>query len=435
MSLMQYLYNRIADQMLEKLTDMKMVKSPTTVDNYSFLKFMGIAQKAKTGQPLYEPLGSTLNFKDFQDLMFVPNLFPLMDGTSIDTQVVIGKNSEKPMILPVPYMIAGMAYGASVSMKVKIAMAKASAIIGTAVNSGESGFLKEERELAELYVVQYNRAGWGNEIEDLKQADMIEIKMGQGASAGDGFKISNNIIDDKFRNHIKVEKDQDGIMPTRFSDINNQDELKQKIENLKNLTDGIPIAVKIAAGNIENDLDTLIYAGADAIVIDGAQGETAGSPEITINNFGIPTLYALVRAVEHLEQKNVRDKISIIMTGGFRDSADMLKAIALGADAFYLGYPVDIAAVYSQLDRLPVGSSPSDMYLYDGKHTDLFDVQQGAYCAGNFLKALKEEMDIALRCLGKSSIHQLNKDDVTALTKEMAEITGVHLSYTIHPIG
>ncbi len=434
MSLMRYLYSRIADQMLEKLADMKMVKAPTAVDNYSFIKFMGIAEKAKNGKPLYEPLGSTLDFRDFQDLMFLPSMFPLPDGTPLDKKVVIGKNAKKPMELPVPFMIAAMAYGPSVSKKVKIALAKASTVVGTATNSGESGFLAEEREIAKLYVVQYNRAGWGNAPEQLKQADMIEIKISQGASAGDGFSIRHELIDDELREHLKLKKGQDAVMPTRFPDINNEADLKNKVEELRELTDGVPIAVKIAAGNIESDLDKLLYAGVDAIVLDGAQGETAGSPEITINNFGIPTLYALVRAVEHLEKKGAKDKVSLIMAGGFRDAADMLKAIALGADAFYIGYPVDIAAAYTQFNRLPPGSRPSDLYLYDGKHTDLFDVKEGADCAGNFLKALAEEMDIALRCLGKDSIHKLSKDDLVAMTKEMAEITGVKLAYPVHQV-
>ncbi|HHV98364.1 MAG TPA: FMN-binding glutamate synthase family protein [Clostridiaceae bacterium] len=434
MSLMRYLYSRLADQMLEKLADMKMVKSPTAVDNYSFIKFMGIAEKAKNGKPLYEPLGSTLNFRDFQDLMFLPSMFPLADGTPLNKKVIIGKKSEKPMELPVPFMIAAMAYGPSVSKKVKLALAKASTAVGTATNSGESGFLAEEREIAKLYVVQYNRAGWGNAPEQLKQADMIEIKISQGASAGDGYIMRHELIGDDLMEHLKLEKGQDAVMPTRFPDINNEDDLKNKVDELRELTGGIPIAVKIAAGNIESDLEKLLYAGIDAIVLDGAQGETAGSAEITINNFGIPTLYALVRAVEFLEKKGAKGKVSLIMTGGFRDSADMLKAIALGADAFYIGYPVDIAAAYSQFNRLPPGSKPSDLYLYDGKHTDLFDVEEGADCAGNFLKALAEEMDIALRCLGKDSIHKLSKEDLVALTRDMAEITGVKLAYNIHQL-
>jgi len=431
---MRYLYSRLADQVLEKLADMKMVKIPTFVDNYSFIKFMGIAERAKNGKPLSEPLGSTLNFKDFQDLMFVPNMFPLPDGTPLYKKVIIGKKANKPMELPVPFMIAGMAYGASVSKRVKLALAKASTVVGTAINSGESGFLAEEREIAKLYVVQYNRAGWGNEPEQLKQADMIEIKIGQGASAGDGFMIGHELIGDELRKHLKLEEGQDAVMPARFLDINNEDELKKKVNELRELTDGVPIAVKIAAGNIESDIDKLLYAEVDAIVLDGAQGETAGSPEITINNFGIPTLYALVRAAEYLEKKGARDRVSLIMAGGFRDSADMLKAIALGADAFYIGYPVDLAAVYSQLNRLPPGSSPADLYLYDGKHTDLFDIKEGADCAGNFLKALAEEMDIALRCLGKDSIHKLSKEDLVCMTQEMAQITGVKLAYPIHKI-
>lgn len=432
MSLMRYLYSRVADQMLDKLANMKMVKFPELVDNYSFLKFLGIAERAKNGKPLTEPLGSTLDFKNFQDLMFIPSMFPLPDGTPLDKRVVIGKKAKRPMELPVPYMIAAMAYGASVSMKVKLALAQASLAVGTATNSGETGFLTEEREIVKKYVVQYNRAGWGNAPEQLKQADMIEIKISQGASAGDGFKIESKRIGAELRKHLNLKEGQDAVMPARFPDINSVDDLKNKVQELRELTGGVPIAVKIAAGDIENDIDKLLYAEVDAIVLDGAQGETAGSPEITINNFGIPSLYALVRAAEHLEKKGAKNDVSLIMTGGFRDSADILKAMALGADAFYIGYPVDIAAAYTQLNRLPPGTSPTDLYLYDGKHTELFDIKEGADCAGNFLKALAEEMDIALRCLGKDSIHKLTKEDLVAMTKDMAQITGVKLAYPIH---
>ena len=434
MSLMRYLYSRVADQMLEKLADMKMVKAPMLVDNYSFLKFMGIAEKAKNGKPLSEPLGSTIDFKDFQELMFLPSLFPVPDGTELEKKVVIGKKAKKPLELPVPYMIAAMAYGASVSKQVKLALAQAAAAVGTAVNSGETGFLAEEREIAPHYIVQYNRAGWGNAPEELKKADMIEIKMSQGASAGDGFTIKHKRIGEELRKHLKLEKGQDAVMPTRFPDINTKDDLKRKVEELRQLTDGVPIAVKIAAGRIEADLEVLIEAGVDAVVLDGAQGETAGSLEILINNFGIPSLYALVRAVAFLEAKGVKDDITLIMAGGFRDAADILKAIALGADAVYLGYPVDIAAAYTQFNRLPPGASPTDLYLYEGKHTDLFDVEEGATCAGNFLKALAEEIDIALRCLGKTSLQELCKDDLVALTEEMAKITGVKLAYAVQPL-
>jgi len=420
--------------MLDKLANMKMVKFPALVDNYSFIKFLGIAERAKNGKPLTEPLGSTLDFKNFQDLMFVPSMFPLPDGTPLDKKVVIGKKAKKPMELPVPFMIAAMAYGASVSKRVKLALAQASLAVGTATNSGETGFLAEEREIVKLYVVQYNRAGWNNTPEQLQQADMIEIKISQGASAGDGFRITSERIDDELREHLNLEEGQDAVMPARFPDINSVEDLKNKVEELRELTDGVPIAVKIAAGDIENDIDKLLYAGVDAIVLDGAQGETAGSPEILINNFGIPSLYALVRAAKYLEKKGAKEDVSLIMTGGFRDAADMLKGIALGADAFYIGYPVDIAAAYTQLNRLPPGASPTDLYLYDGKHTELFDIKEGADCAGNFLKALAEEMDIALRCLGKDSIHKLTKEDLVAMTEEMAQITGVKLAYPIHPI-
>lgn len=114
-----------------------------------------------------------------------------------------------------------------------------------------------------------------------------------------------------------------------------------------------------------------------------------------INNFGIPTLYAVSRAERHLRKKGVRDKVSLVISGGVRDSGDVLKAIALGADAVYIGYAALFALVYSQIEDLDPGTSPTEMELYDGKQ----------------------------------SLRGVRRDDLVALDREIAEITGVRLAY------
>ncbi|MGE5486135.1 MAG: glutamate synthase-related protein [Ignavibacteriales bacterium] len=276
MPLLDRVYEKLVNQVIEKLSHMKNVKAPPFVENFPFTTMMAIAERAKSGTALSEPLGSTRNFRDFRDLMFVPSMFPTVDGTPIDLSVTLGKHCAKPFNIPVPFMLSAYGYGVSVSKKVKVALAMASAMAGTATNSGEGGYLPEERKLASRYIVQYNRAGWGNGTEELRGCDMVEIRMGQGASAGDGFRIRANAIDEELRDHLKLKKGEDAVMPSRFPDINNEGDLRRKVPELRDITQGVPVALKIAAGDIEKDLDTAVSAGVDVVVLDGAQGGDCG---------------------------------------------------------------------------------------------------------------------------------------------------------------
>jgi glutamate synthase domain-containing protein 2 len=429
MSFLDGLYERLVNRMLEKLSHMKNVKAPLFVDNYTLMTLMATAERAKTGLPLSEPLGSSRDFRDFQDLMFVPAMFPSPDGTQVNTTVTLGRQAKKPLVVPVPFMVSAYGYGVSVSKEIKVALAKGATLGGTATNSGEGGYLREERQNAQRYIVQYNRAGWGNRPEELSDCDMVEIRMGQGASAGAGYTIKADDIGDELMIHLGLNHGQDAVMPWRFPGMNNENDLRRMVRELKEVTQGSPIALKIAAGDVERDLATALHSEIDVIVLDGAQAGTASSPEITINNFGVPTLYALVTADRYLRQRGVRDKVSLIVAGGIRDAGDVLKAVALGADAVYLGYAVLFSLIYTQLEDLDPGTSPLEMEVYTGKQTQKLNIDEAAESIGNFLRSTSAELSLAIRCMGKSRLDEVTKDDLVALSREISEITGVRLAY------
>ena len=121
-----------------------------------------------------------------------------------------------------------------------------------------------------------------------------------------------------------------------------------------------------------------IDAGVDFVTVDGAQGGTGGGKEVTINNTGIPLVYAIGRANNHLVERGVRERISLLVTGGLRDAGDFLKAMALGADAVYIGESALLAMLFHQLDKMPPLTNPSQMFLYSGEYADELDVDLAA---------------------------------------------------------
>lgn len=400
---------------------------------------MATMRRAQTGKAFRRPFGTGKSFLGMEQLMFAPaqlGVFP-REEKEVDTSVVLGPAARRPLKLKIPIMVAGMAYGLSLSKAVKLAAAKATKELGTATNSGESGFFKDEREAAGLYIVQYNRGGWNNRPEELRQVDMVEIQFGQGADAAVSESTKYDQLPPEVHQHLHLKPGQDAVIHSRFPNVQSVSDLKRLVQELREMTEGIPIAVKIAAGNIERDLDAIVAAGADVVVIDGAQGSTGGGYGITIHDFGIPTAYAIPRAHHFLMQKGVRDRISLVASGGLRDAGDFLKAMALGADAVYVGAAALVAMMQDQLLEVMPMAAPTELFLEKGRLKDRFDPEKGAAYLANYLKASTQEMVIGARALGKARLENVTSDDLYALTREVAEITGTRLAYPslIRPLG
>src|SRR5690625_2828313 len=209
-------------------------------------------------------------------------------------------------------MFCAMAYSIALNEDVKIALAKATAQIQTAINSGEGPILKEVQDEAYKFILQFSKTAWAKEETLLKSVDMIEIKFGQGALAGMGAQIKSDQLPHDAKELMHLEHDEDAIIYEHFFEEQTLSDLASLVKELRKLTKGIPIGVKIAAGgHIEKDIDNLLKMGVDFITIDGAQGGTHSSPPILQDDFGIPTLHALIRASNHLLKRKVEDKVSL----------------------------------------------------------------------------------------------------------------------------
>lgn len=389
--------------------------------------------RSQEGKVIRRPLGSPKKMPDFNGIMFnfaQLHHLPTSEGTPIDTTVVIGPAAKRPMIISMPIIISGMAFGYALSAQAKIALAKGTELAGTASNSGEGPLLPAERKAASRLIIQYNRGTWNRQEKVLRQGDMLEIHLGQGAAGGLGHVIDDKTIDWKIRRMMGLKWGQTGVIHANFPGITNPDHLKHLVTYLRNVSDGVPIGVKMAPGKyLEKDLEIALNAGVDVIALDGANAGSKGSPPILQDDFGLPTLYALVRAVKYLQQKGVKDRVSLIVGGGLFNPGDFLKAVALGADAVYIGSVALFAMSHTTVLKAIPFEPPPSVVWYKGRFKNKLKPRDGAKNLYKFLKSCNEEMMDGVRALGKKSIHEVSRDDMFALDPLTAEIVGIPLGY------
>ncbi|UOE57471.1 FMN-binding glutamate synthase family protein [Cytobacillus oceanisediminis] len=402
-------------------------------------KHMGIQNalennlRAETGDVLHRPFGSSKKWPHFDEITFIPaqtSPFATDGDEDVDVKVTIGPKAKKPMKIKIPLMISGMAYGIALSEQVKIALASAAKNTGTAVNSGEGGILPEELESAGKYILQFSKTEWGKEEKTIQRADMIEIKLGQGAVMGMGGNISPENLTGRAREVMGLKENETAHIMEHFFDKQTLKDLKELVDELRKMTGGVPIGAKIGAGGkIEEDIDHLIEMGVDFIAVDGGQGASVGAPPLLADDFGIPTLHALIRASNHLEKRKKKGEISLIVSGGLFTPGHFLKVLALGADAVYLGSVMLFTVSHKHtLNALPF-EPPTQAVWNQGKFKDTFSIEDGTKSAEKFLTASTEEIKMALRAMGKKSIKELSKKDLVSYDELTAKMIGIPFSF------
>ncbi len=342
----------------------------------------------------------------------------------INSKTVVGKYSRHPITLELPVLAAGMSYGA-LSLEAKKAISKGTALAGTADNTGEGGMYPEERELAKILIVQYSTARFGVTEEYLKAGDAIEIKIGQGAKPGQGgllpaAKVTESIARTRSTPEKEVLPGHTLHSPAYHPDIATIEDLKERVEWLRELTDGKPIIIKLGAGDIETDLAYALKVDPDVIAIDGREGATAASPRVMIDGVGIPAFPALVRARRFLDGVNWEElgvrKPELWIAGGFNLGEEVAAALALGADAVFLGLPLMIAMGCSYCQRCHLGECPvgiasqiEDPKVREEKKIKQLDVEEAAQKVANYLKALTEEVKMIAGICGLEDVHKLKE--------------------------
>ncbi|EKE04539.1 MAG: hypothetical protein ACD_20C00051G0005 [uncultured bacterium] len=407
----------------------------TVTEKLSPRAIVEAAVRAELGTELARPLGSPVVLSPWHKILLNPRqLFqiPENDYKKIDTKTVIGSRAKKPLKLEIPIIITAMSHGGSLSSKMKIALAKGASIAGTATNTGESAVIDNEREAAEFLIGQYNRGGWLNTPEQLKRVDAIEVQLGQGAWGG---AIDEIMPAKSIEKYIKeawhVKDNEDAIIHARMPGISSSQDIINLINKLKSEYD-VPVGIKIAGTDfIEEELKVISQTEADFITIDGSEGGTSSAYPTLEDDVGLPTLYSLARAISWLEDNNSRNKFDVIITGGLSTPGHFLKAMALGADAVYIGTIALFAAIQTQAIKAIPSKTPVQLALHMGKLKDKLDVDEAAAHLANFLKSSVTEMKYAAQATCKRSIKELSKDDLVTVDKDLAEL--LRIRYAGHP--
>jgi methylamine---glutamate N-methyltransferase subunit C len=417
-----------------------------------------IQRKAATG--IYEIRGyGTLRdrrWATFDDLTFLPcslTRIPL-EGyrEKCSTKTVLGtRHAQKPIELDIPVMITGMSWGA-LSLNAKTALAKGAAMAGSSNTTGDGGMLRAERDNSKYLIYEVLPSRYGINIHDMREADGIELTIGQGAKPGTGGLLLGSKVSDIIAHQRDLPIGVDQRSPARHPDFLGPDDMVIKVEELREATDGkVPIFIKMGASRVFDDVKLAAKAGADVIVVDGMEGGTGASPAILQEHTGIPTLAAVCEARRALEDIGVYGEVQLIIAGGIRDGVDAAKAIALGADAIYIGTAALIALncnrAIHQTDYQAIGAAPYHCHhchtgrcpvgitTQDPELMKRLDVDEGSERVFNLLRAMTLEIQMLARACGKSDVHHLEPEDMAALTAEASMICGIPLAGTRKVFG
>ena len=387
----------------------------------------------------------------FDDLLFLGasvSRYPL-EGyrEKCATDVWLGTRfAKKPIHLKTPITIAGMSFGA-LSAQAKEALGRGATIAGTSTTTGDGGMTPEERGQSQTLVYQYLPSRYGMNPDDLRKADAIEVVIGQGAKPGGGGMLLGQKISDRVAAMRTLPKGIDQRSACRHPDWTGPDDLEIKIEELREITDWEkPIYVKVGATRPYYDVALAVKAGADVVVLDGMQGGTAATQDVFIEHVGIPILAAIRPAVQALQDLGMHRKVQLIVSGGIRNGADVAKALALGADAVAIGTAALIAlgdndphleAEYQALgttagayDDWHEGRDPAGITTQDPVLAARLDPVAAGRRLANYLAVLTLEAQTIARACGKSHLHNLEPEDLVALTIEAAAMARVPLAGT-----
>ena len=384
-----------------------------------------IHDMAVSGKSIHAAMGTRLPMPGWDDILILGaqlDPMPLDEYAPVDTTTVIGKHAAKPLVLENPVYISHMSFGA-LSREAKISLARGSALAGSAMCSGEGGILPEEMAAADKYIFEYVGNLYSVNPENLQAADAIEIKIGQGTKPGMGGHLPAEKVTPEISRIRNKPMGRDITAPSRFPGIENRDDLKALVYQLRMASGGRPIGIKIAAGHIEKDLAFCVYAEPDFITIDGRGGATGSSPLFLRDSSSVPTIYALYRARKYLD--SIGSDISLVITGGLRVSSDVAKAIAMGADAVAVASAPLMAMACQQYRICGTGMCPVGVATQDPDLRIRLKEDAAAARVANYLKVTLDELRMFARITGHERLHDLSVEDLCTTSREISEYTNI----------
>ena len=422
--------------------------------NWDRTHFTGLMKQAETGGILLTGMGNDRPWKNYFDHIVLnasqvtnPSIDPLREPMELKT--FIGGRPDRlefistergylrittklpPLLeLELPVLFSAMSYG-SVSLNTCRALARAAWEAKTYWNTGEGGLPEDLEKYAARTIVQVASGRFGVGPEYLRKSAAVEIKVGQGAKPGIGGHLPGEKVTQDISRTRRIPEGTDALSPAPHHDIYSIEDLKQLVFAIKEATRyEKPVGVKVAAvHNIAPIVSGIVRAGADFVTIDGFRGGTGAAPSVIRNHVGIPIELAIAVVDQRLRSEGIRNQVSLIAAGGIRSSADVVKAIALGADAVYIGTAALVALGCHLCQRCYTGKCNWGIATQDPYLTRRLNPLAGALRLENLLRAWSLEIKEMIGGMGINAIESLrgNRDQLRGIglnTKEL-EILGI----------
>ena len=388
----------------------------------------GIIRQASSGGMLLSSMGNPREMPVYWDKLLInasqvtnPPIDPLREP--METRVFLGKrphniernadgslkdNLPPRLELSMPIMFAAMSYG-SISYNAHEALARAASELGIYYNTGEGGLHEDFYAYGENTIVQVASGRFGVQESYLDAGAAIEIKMGQGAKPGIGGHLPGaKVVGDVSRTRM-IPEGSSAISPAPHHDIYSIEDLRQLVYSLKEATNyKKPVIVKVAAvHNIAAIASGIARSGADIIAIDGFRGGTGAAPTNIRDNVGIPIELALAAVDSRLREEGIRNNVSIIVSGSIRSAADVVKAVALGADACYIGTAALIALGCHLCRSCHTGKCNWGIATQVPELVERLNPDEGYHRLVNLLTAWKHEIKEIMGGMGINSVEAL----------------------------
>ena len=407
-----------------------------------------IYKQAETGGMLLTGMGSDQPHRIYWDHMLLnasqvtnPSIDPLREPMELRTylgakperlefvqeedEISLETQLSPQLELEIPIMFSAMSYG-SISFNTCLSLARAARTMGTYYNTGEGGLHPALYEYGPNTIAQVASGRFGVHRGYLNVAAALEIKIGQGAKPGIGGHLPGEKVTLDISRTRMIPEGTDAISPAPHHDIYSIEDLRQLIFALKEATNyEKPVSVKVAAvHNVAPIASGIVRAGADIVAMDGLRGGTGAAPTIVRNNVGIPIELALAAVDQRLREEGIRHRASLVVAGSVRNSADIVKAIALGADAVYIATSALVAVGCHLCQRCYTGKCNWGIATQDPQLTKRLNPNIGERRLVNLLRAWSLEMKEMMGGMGVNSIESLrgNRDHLRGVGLNQVEL-------------
>jgi glutamate synthase domain-containing protein 2 len=431
-------------------------ENPTQVPtnaNWTREVLHNIYKQAETGGVLLTGMGCDKEYRNYWDRITLdasqvtnPSIDPLREPMELRTYLgakpdvlEVGTRKGKPSLetrlgpqlrMETPILFSALSYGA-ISYNTCVSLARAAAEVGTYYNTGEGGLHRDLYKYGDHTICQVASGRFGVHADYLEVAAALEIKIGQGAKPGIGGHLPGEKVSAEISRTRMIPEGTDALSPAPHHDIYSIEDLAQLIYALKEATHWEkPVSVKIAAvHNSAAIASGMVRAGADIIALDGIRGGTGAAPTMIRDNVGIPIELALAAVDTRLREEGIRNHASILIAGGIRSSADVVKAIALGADAVYIGTAALVALGCHVCQKCYTGKCNWGIATQDPYLTKRLNPEVGTRRLVNLLTGWSHEIMEILGGMGINAVESLRGNRLhlrgVGLTQEELDILGI----------